>query len=203
MKHALLLVAVLFGCGGGSKNTTPPITPTPEPAPEVVATPTPPPPAPEPAPPPPPPPPKQFAAQVELAPIKGQKMKAVVVKFSQQEGKSAVAMSDSAIEGLKPGKYHLVVHEAGDCGPNGTKAGKVWETTAANAIVVEVTKASPTAKIESTDLAIALDGDQSIVGKTLVLHDDKAGKPGKIQACGAIAKLDDAGGSPPGGAGAK
>jgi len=35
--------------------------------------------------------------------------------------------------------------------------------------------------------AIQLDGDTAIVGHTLVLHDDKKGKPGKALACGPIA----------------
>jgi Cu/Zn superoxide dismutase len=191
MKNSLLLVAMLAACGGGSKSTTPPIAPTTDmQQQEVVAAPTPAPePAPVPEPAPPPPAPKQFSAAVELAPIKGQKMKAVTVKFSQVEGKSTTAVTDVAIEGLKPGRYHLVVHESADCGPNGTKAGKVWETAATIDIMVEVNKDAP-AKVESSDLGIALDGDTTIVGKTFALHDDKAGKPGKIQACGTIAKSE-------------
>jgi len=35
-----------------------------------------------------------------------------------------------------------------------------------------------------------LDGEHSVVGHTLVLHDDKKGKPGKAVACGAITSTD-------------
>jgi Cu/Zn superoxide dismutase len=150
---------------------TEPVEPMPAPAPEAL-----------------PPPPKQFMAQVELAPIKGLKMKSVTIKLTQEEGKTAT-VSEAEIEGLKPGKYQLVVHESAECGANGTKAGKVFEQTAAMPIAVEVTKDAP-GKIESADVAVKLDGDQSIVGKTLVLHEDKAGKPGKVVACGAIAQIE-------------
>jgi hypothetical protein len=34
--------------------------------------------------------------------------------------------------------------------------------------------------------SLQLDGDGTIVGHTLVLHDDKKGKPGKVLACGPI-----------------
>ncbi|HTL34548.1 MAG TPA: hypothetical protein VL326_15575, partial [Kofleriaceae bacterium] len=43
-----------------------------------------------------------------------------------------------------------------------------------------------TGAIENTEVAAHLDGEQSLVGHTLALHDDKKGKPGKVLACGAI-----------------
>src|SRR5688500_568499 len=95
------------------------VTPTPEPAPEAA-----PETAAEPIVPPPTPPPQMCAAQVELAPVKGQKMAAVVVKFQQEEGKPATASADTALEGMQAGTYHLVIHEAAECGTDGKKAGK-------------------------------------------------------------------------------
>ncbi|HEU0034775.1 MAG TPA: superoxide dismutase family protein [Kofleriaceae bacterium] len=199
----------MAACGGGKKKTT-----TPEPMPEARTEPaggspeaTPTPPAgggteakAEPAPPP-PPPPKMWHAKAELAPVKGAKLKSkVAVMLHQEEGKGTAVQADTALEGLKPGKYVLVVHEAADCGPNATKAGKVWADTAANAITIEVTKDAP-GKVDSSDVAINLDGDKAVVGKTLVLHEDNKGKPGKAVACGSIAKAEDAGGAAPAGGG--
>jgi len=43
-----------------------------------------------------------------------------------------------------------------------------------------------TGGIEPATTKLPLDGDDSIVGRTAVLHDDKKGAPGKILACGAI-----------------
>jgi Cu/Zn superoxide dismutase len=187
------LSAILFGamfvvaCGGKKAD---PVQPEPMPAqPEPVAeSPTPAPePAPAPAPEPaPPPPPKMWKAKVELAPVKGQKMKAVALSFTQEEGKPTKVEVQGAIEGLKPGKYHLMIHEAAECGPNATKAGKIWATTEATPVTVTVAKGAPGA-IDTPEVALSLDGEASIVGKTVVLHDDKKGKPGKAQACGAIA----------------
>lgn len=193
-KTSAMLFAILVAaaCGGGNKPaTTPEPAPTPDPTttaePAVAPTPEP---TPAPAPPP-PPAPKLFSAKVELTPIKGQKLKPVTVTLTQEEGKATQVAFAGTVEGLKPGKYHLVVHESADCGPNGTKAGKPFAATASTAITVSVTKDAPGA-IETPEVQLSLDGEQSVVGKTLVLKDDKGGKPNKTQACGAIASADGA-----------
>lgn len=191
---AMLFAFLVVGaCGGGNKPTA---NPEPAPAPDPTMTAEPaaapaepaPAPAPEPAPPP-PPAPKVFKAKVELTPIKGQKLKPVTLTMTQEEGNSTTVAVDGTIEGLKPGKYHLVVHESAECGQNGTKAGKPFAATAANVITVNVAKGAPGA-LETSEVQLALDGEQSVVGKTLVLKDDKGGKPNKTQACGAIASGD-------------
>ena len=41
-------------------------------------------------------------------------------------------------------------------------------------------------------VALPIDGDASIVGHTLVLHDDKKGQPGKAVACGTVDMAGDA-----------
>jgi Cu/Zn superoxide dismutase len=87
--------------------------------------------------------------------------------------------------GLKPGMYHLVVHESGDCGKNATRAGAVFAAASDVALKLDVAKGAP-ASLEELDVALMLDGDDSIVGHTLVLHEDKKGKPGKAIACGTI-----------------
>jgi Cu/Zn superoxide dismutase len=201
MTHKLVPVLFLAVVACSKRDSTPVAMPQPQPEQETMTsvTPTPEPtPAAEPAPetatepvvPPTAPPPKMFAAQVELAPLKGQKMKqAVVVKFQQEEGKPATASAESALEGLKAGKYHLVIHEAAECGTDGKKAGKVWDATASAPITIEIKKDEPTT-IEASDVAFKLDGDQSIANRTLVMHEDKAGKPGKAVACGVVTKID-------------
>jgi Cu/Zn superoxide dismutase len=187
----LVLLPLLVACASKAPPQTTPssaLPPVPaEPPQEVIANPLP---AVAQAPDPAPPPPKMFAAQVDLVPVKAQKqLKPIVVQFQQQEGKSAVATADPGIEGLRPGTYHFVVHEAAECGPNGTKAGKIWEPAAAMPITISVAKDAP-AKLDGTDVGFSLEGDQSIVGKTLVLHDDAKGKPGKVIACGAVSKVE-------------
>jgi Cu/Zn superoxide dismutase len=174
MKHALIVVASLAASGCGHKASPPPVAPAP-PAEEAAPEP---PPAPAP---PPPPPPKAWHAHAALTPVKGAKLKAATVSFAQTEGETLHVAMDAAFEGLKPGTYHLVIHEAAACGPNATKAGKAWPT------VVDVVVAKGANEPLSQDVAdLALDGDAAIAGHTLAIHDDKKGKPGKALACGPI-----------------
>ena len=196
MKHSIipaLLFAAAAACGGGAKkNTTPdqdPVTTTEPPPTEPPPTePAPPPEPAKPVEPAPPPPPKTFTAKVELAPVKGAKHKAVAITFTETEGSADTAVAgDTAIEGLKPGKYHLVFHSGAECGSNATKAGKAIADAAP--IAIEVTKEAPTATV-SGNVAMKVEGDKTLVGKTLVLHADKKGKPGKALACGSISKSD-------------
>lgn len=180
-----LLIASLFavGCGGGKKPA--PVEPQPEPAPEPVAVAPEPAPAPAPEPPPPPPPPpKVWSAKAELTPVKGQKAKFAAVAFQQEEGKPA-SVSSEAFEGLAAGKYLLVVHESAECGPNASKAGKAWADAGAE-LTLEVGK-DKKGTLAAGEVAFALDGEKSVVGKTLVVHANKKGKPGAALACGPIA----------------
>ena len=135
-----------------------------------------------------------WKAKVELAPVKGQKMKAVALSFTQEEGKPTKVEVQGAVEGLKAGTYHLVIHESADCGPNATKAGKPYDVPGQPPVTLTVAKDNP-GKLSTEEVQLSLDGDKSIVGKTLVLHDDKKGKPNKAQACGAITSAGDATGS--------
>jgi Cu/Zn superoxide dismutase len=132
----------------------------------------------------PPPPPQEWSARAELVPAKGAKMKPGVVRFTQVEGEEVRVMTEADLVGLKAGTYHLVIHEGAQCGKNGTKAGKVWPEAAAAPLDFAVTKA--TAGAIDVGVSLMLDGESSIVGRTLVLHDDKKGKPGKVVACGPI-----------------
>ncbi|HTJ46173.1 MAG TPA: superoxide dismutase family protein, partial [Kofleriaceae bacterium] len=175
MVRYLVLVSFLVACGGKAK----PAAPTPPPPmdkevePVEDEKPDPKPPA--------PPPPKVWHAKAELAPVKGSKMKAATIAFSQTEGESVQIVTDTPIDGLKAGKYHLVIHEAASCGPNATKAGAAWS---AGAVDLDVAKGA-SGSVDQSDGDLMLDGEHSVVGHTLVLHDDKKGKPGKAVACGA------------------
>lgn len=180
---AALLGLALISCGGGKKESKQPVAPPPEP---VVKA------EPEPEPPP-PPPPKKFSAKAALTPVKGAKIAAVTVSFAQ-EGESTKVTTE--IEGLKAGKYHLVIHENAECGPNATKVGAVWPGGANAPLSMNVVKGAIGEIDES--VALPIDGDASIVGHTLVLHEDKKGAPGKAVACGTIDKAgDDAAATPP------
>lgn len=144
-------------------------------------------PAPEPAPeatPPPPPPPKVTKAKAELAPVKGQKFKPGTVMFSQTEGDSTSQVtSPEGFEGLKAGSYHLVVHTAAECGPNATKAGKAFPGAATP---LEFKAEADSSAIDVPSAPLQLEGEQTVTGRVLVLHDDKRGKVGKALACGPI-----------------
>jgi peptidoglycan-associated lipoprotein len=188
VKINALLVTCLFAaaCGGGKKPTrpyAPPEVPDEragedvEPAPDEE----------EEAPEPPPPPPQVWHARADLAPVKGAKAKPATVSFSQTEGE-AVQVTSDALAGLKAGAYHLVIHEAAACGKNATKAGPPWMSAAAAPLDVAVAKGATASLDTSVDLM--LDGDESIIGHTLVLHADKKGKAGKAMACGAIVAVE-------------
>jgi hypothetical protein len=133
----------------------------------------------------PPPPPKEkepviLHAKAEMEPAKGSKLEAFVVGFMQREGDNALVLADLPV-GVTAGTYHYVIHAGGEC----AKPGAPWAETKDVELKLVVLK-DLTGAIENTEVAAHLDGDQSLVGHTLALHDDKKGKPGKVLACGAI-----------------
>ena len=182
MKRVSLIIALFtVACGGGSKHPGPVIVDEPddnrvEPIEDEE-------PVEEPEPP--PPPPQVWHATAQLAPVKGSKMKPAVLHFSQTEGEAATMASDAALTGLKPGRYHVVFHEGGDCGKNAAKAGAAWSELAEAVPPIVIAKGANEA-VSASDLALVLDGDQTIVGHAIVIHEDKKGKPGKAMACGVV-----------------
>ena len=186
-----LFALALAACGGGKKEPAKPE------AKEEAATPpeakdeakadkaeTPPPPeekkeaAPE---------PKTWKATAALEAFKGTKVKATTVSLTQEEGKDTSVQSDGWFEGLAKGTYRLVVHEGSECGANGKKAGAVWKGSAEADLSMTAGK-DKKANIDSNGIKLPLGGDGSVVGKTLALHADAKGKPGKMLACGKIEK---------------
>jgi hypothetical protein len=175
MKHTMILISILaIAACGGSKAA--PAQPAPAPVAETK-------PAPPPEPAPPPPPPKSWHAKADMTPLKGVKIKAATVTFSQQEGQQVFVGSKGWFDGIRSGSYHFVVYEAAECGPNATKVGKPLATPDLLLVAAVGMDSVDIGKVD----AIQLDGDASIVGHTLVLTDDTKGKPGKPIACGAIA----------------
>lgn len=134
------------------------------------------------------------AAAAELTPVGGARVKPTTVVIQQTEGQPA-KISEVDFQGLHPGKYQLVVHENAECGPNASKVGRATMPVAAT---VDVAQGAP-GKVEQGQVEVTLEGDQSIVGKTLVLHEVRGGKPSVPQACGQISRLET---PAPGGAGA-
>jgi len=184
----LLPILILGACGGGSKPAPKPAEPTTPPPAEAKKEPAEPA---EPPAPPPPPPPKTFHAKASLAPVKGSKVSAATVSFAQEEGKDTQVSAEGGLSGLAKGTYRLVVHQSADCGPNATKAGAAMKDVADVAVTVGADKKG---SVDASDVKLALDGDASIVGHTLVLHADAKGKPGKALACGPIQKGGGGGG---------
>jgi len=184
--RTLVIALAIAACGGGGKKAadkpkdeapTEAKADSPKPEEKVEEK------APEPAK---PPPPKMWHAKADLAPVKGAKVKPSSITFSQEEGKPT-AVAAASIDGLKPGKYHLMVHESKDCGTNASKAGKVM---GAADVGFEVKKGAP-GSVDDSGSTLALGGDDSVVGHALVLHDDAKGKPGKAEACGVITAVED------------
>jgi hypothetical protein len=130
--------------------------------------------------------PKVWYAKAALTPSKGSKLKPVIVALVQTEGEDTEVTGD-VIAGLKAGTYHVVVHDGETCGPNGTKAGPPREGTEG---VVFVIARDLSGGLGPALIRSELEGDESIVGRALVLHDDKKGRPGKILACGIIESVE-------------
>ena len=188
MKHTTILISILAiaACGGNppppAEPKEPEPAPAPAPAPEAKPAPEPEP-APAPEPPPPPPAPKTLLAQATLVPVKGARIKGTTVTLTQEGDQPVAVASIGWFDGIKPGKYHLVVHESTDCGPNATRAGKPMmgaDVPFAATKGMDALSLPPVAQIQ-------LQGDAAVIGHTLVLHADVKGKPGKALACGAIA----------------
>ena len=138
----------------------------------------------------PPPPPAEkepviLHAKAEMTPAKGSKLEPFVVGFMQRQGDNALVMADLPV-GVKPGTYRYVVHDGGEC----AKPGAVWGETK-DAELKLVVLEDLTGAIENTELAAHLDGETTLIGHTLVLHEDKKGKPGKVLACGPIVMSDE------------
>ncbi len=188
MKHTMMLMSILAiaACGGKKPEPEQPKEPEADPAPAADETKTKAKAAPdaEPDTAPAPPPPKSWHAKADLTPVKGAKLKGATVTFAQKDGEPVTVGSTGWFDGIKSGKYHLVVHEGSECG---AKAGKPIATADMPFIAAKGMDSVDVGQVTS----IQLDGDGAIVGHALVLHDDKKGKIGKPLACGPIASAEE------------
>jgi hypothetical protein len=125
---------------------------------------------------------KNLGAKAALQPVKGAKQPPGTVTFTQS-GDSTSVTSD--FEGLRPGRYHLVVHDGSECGESGSKAGDPWKGAEGVKLSFVVGGDEP-GNLEESGVALKLDGVAPITGQTLALHEDKKGSPGKMLACGTI-----------------
>lgn len=141
-------------------------------------------------------------AKVNVQPTKGNEVKGVVTFTVVPEGVLVIA----DIEGLKPGEHGFHVHEHGDCSaPDGSSAGDHFNPTHqkhggpdsserhAGDLGNIVADSNGKAHYERVDKLIKLSGQDSIVGKSIVIHADPddfktqpSGKSGARIACGVI-----------------
>lgn len=175
MKRAIAVMALVVGCGGSeAKPAEEPVSAMKREA--APAEPSEPPPPAEPA------VPKARAAKAALEPVKGAKQPPGTVTFTQ-DGSGTSVTSD--FSGLPRGRYHLVIHDGTECGPNATQAGAPWKGAESVKLTFSVGGDEP-GNLDETGTSLMIDGVAPIVGQTLVLHDDKKGAPGKALACGTI-----------------
>lgn len=142
------------------------------------------------------------AAQVTLQPTQGNTA-AGTMTFKQKGEQVAI---DAEISGLTPGQHGFHIHEKGDCSaPDGTSAGGHFNPTkqphgdpngAAHHVgdlPMLMADANGHASLHIESKAIALQGEQSVIGKAVIIHqkmDDYATQPtgnsGARVACGVI-----------------
>jgi Cu-Zn family superoxide dismutase len=193
MRHLVLAALVLCGCAAersGSPSPSPSTTPGSEQAPSQAA------------------PPAATAtvnpagATATLAPTEGNQARGTV---SFEPTPTGVRMS-ARLEGLPPGEHGFHVHEEGDCSaPDASSAGAHFNPTqhahgAPDAPQHHVgdlgnvtADASGTLQAVRTFEGVALEGDQGIVGRAVIVHasaDDfttqPTGNAGARLACGVI-----------------
>lgn len=116
---------------------------------------------------------------VPMAPVSGSKMKPIEVSLKQVD--DATTVTAGFFQGLKPGLYHFVVHDKGDCSHKAARAGKAWAGAAALDLSMKIDASG--GNIDESGLPIKV---VDLGGHALVLHADKKGKPGKAVACGVI-----------------
>ncbi len=132
---------------------------------------------------------KQLYAKAALTPVKGTKLKPLIVSFSQR-GDEETSIESDDMNGAKPGTYWLIVHKGDKCGPNATKAGAPWPGASQEKLRIVVGK-DLTGGLEASVVRFDLTGDDGAVGHVLLLHENKKGKPGKALACGVIEEVDE------------
>ncbi|HSR17096.1 MAG TPA: superoxide dismutase family protein [Ignavibacteriaceae bacterium] len=145
-------------------------------------------------------------ASAELQPTKGNDVHGKVAFVKEENGIRVTA----DIEGLKPGKHGFHIHEVGDCSaPDGSSAGGHFNPDHKNhgAPMDSVrhvgdlgnleADADGKAHIEWLDTLITLEGTNSIIGRSVIVHEkaddfktQPTGNAGGRLACGIIEKKE-------------
>lgn len=149
---------------------------------------------------------KEIKAKAKLYPTKGNQARGEVTFTTVPGGVLIIA----DIEGLAPGKHGFHIHEFGDCSaPDASSAGGHFDPThsrhgspdAKERHVGDlgniVADRKGTAHYERIDKIIALDGKDTIIGRSVIVHEKEddfktqpAGNSGTRQACGVIEVMD-------------
>lgn len=145
-------------------------------------------------------------ARAELKPTQGNTTKGEINFYSTTEKEKDAVKLNIEISGLTPGKHGFHIHEIGDCSaPDGTSAGGHFNPSASEhgAPTGEhrhngdlgniIADDAGNAKVSITDETISLSGENSIIGKSVIVHageDDlktqPTGNAGSRVACGVI-----------------
>lgn len=143
-------------------------------------------------------------AVAHIKPFKENQIRGKVVFKKVKDGVKITAN----IEGLTPGKHGFHVHEFGDCGVDGSTAGAHFNPThrqhggpdspdrhvgdLGNLVADE----KGYAHYERVDKVITLEGENSIIGRSIIIHADEddyktqpAGASGAKIACGVIEEV--------------
>jgi Cu-Zn family superoxide dismutase len=137
-----------------------------------------------------------------MQPASGSQAKGVVMFTKTNDGANAIV----DLEGLKPGKHGLHVHEKGDCSdPKAATAGAHFNPGHSHHGGIDTPErhagdfgnieagANGKAHVELKLKGVKFDGPDSIIGKSLIVHDkeddlktDPSGNSGDRVACGVI-----------------
>ena len=184
--HPLALVTLLaaglaaYGCSSGTKDASP----TAEAPPESI---------------------HPATAMADLSPTAGNTVRGTVT-FTQEDGGVRVVAD---LAGLTPGDHGIHIHERGDCSAtDASSAGDHFNPTGSPHAGPDAAQrhegdlgnitadASGNARYDRVDPKLSLEGDQSIVGRAIVVHvgnDDlntqPAGNSGPRTACGVIVRV--------------
>lgn len=146
------------------------------------------------------------SAQVQLEPTKGNELSGTVTFTVVPEG----VLVEADLDGLKPGKHGFHVHEHGDCSaPDASSAGGHFNPTnskhggpdSPERHVGDLGNLEADqdghAHYSRVDKLIKLDGPNSIIGKSIIVHADPddltsqpAGNAGARIACGKIEAVE-------------
>jgi superoxide dismutase, Cu-Zn family len=144
-------------------------------------------------------------AVAKIKPLNGSQVSGVVFFTKVPGGVQVIA----DVEGLSPGKHGFHVHEFGDCSGNGSKTGAHFNPThqrhgGPNSVERHVgdlgnidADENGYAYYERIDKIITLEGENSIIGRSIVIHADRddfvtqpSGASGVKIACGVIEAVE-------------